>query len=141
MAARAWATISIRSAATVEMCASSYSRAVRPDRLRRLNTQADCLGAMPCSSLEKPDVALRSNVFPTEHLYFQGVVPDMESLPAMNLGEDVGKMWAVTSINRYYVWTGNGWVTAPYRAIFEHTKEDIDLLLKPDKENSQDTGE
>ncbi len=89
----------------------------------------------------KPDVALRSNVFPTEHLYFQGVVPDMESLPAMNLGEDVGKMWAVTSINRYYVWTGNGWVTAPYRAIFEHTKEDIDLLLKPDKENSQDTGE
>lgn len=66
-----------------------------------------------------------------------GIVPDMESLP--EVGAFVGEMYGVTARNYYYVWTGNGWDQAPYRAVFEHTEEDRDLLLKPPAETSQET--
>lgn len=85
----------------------------------------------------KPDVALKSEVYPTEHFVFMGIVPDMESLP--EVGAFVGEMYGVTARNYYYVWAGNGWDQAPYRAVFEHTEEDRDLLLKPPAETSQET--
>lgn len=85
----------------------------------------------------KPDVVLKSDAYPTEHFIFMGIVPDMESLP--ETGMFVGEMYGVTERNYYYVWTGNGWGPAPYRALFEHTAEDRDLLLKPPEEPSQET--
>lgn len=83
----------------------------------------------------KPDVAVKSDLYPPEHYVLTGIADDPAGIPAQ--GTFIGEVWKIRSTGVAWAWTGNGWVPLPPGATYTYIGEDFlkeDTALEPESE-------